>query len=71
MTRRSKIQRGKQVLGFIKSYIAINDEAPTIAEIGEFLNFSSPASVHAILAAMENQGTIKRTRQWRGIIIIA
>ena len=65
------IRRGNQVLEFIRGYMASNSEAPTIAEIGKYLNFSSPASVHAILVAMEKQGTITRTRKMRGITIVA
>lgn len=56
--------RGKatpeDMLKFIRGYIASNNEAPTIAEIGRQFQMRSSASVHATLTALERQGKITR-----------
>lgn len=47
-------------------------EAPTIAEIGRHFELNSPASVHAILVKLEQDGFIKRTPNIsRGIEIVS
>jgi len=50
----------KRIYDFIRRYIESNQEPPTIAEIGRQFQMSSPASVHAILTALEREGLIKR-----------
>lgn len=50
------------VLEFIRRYIASNQEAPTIREIGRHFHLSSSASVYDILRALEKDGLIKRSR---------
>lgn len=56
--------RGKatpeDMLKFIRGYIASNNEAPTIAEIGRQFQMRSSASVHATLTTLERQGKITR-----------
>lgn len=60
-----------RVFEFIARYVASNREAPTIKEIGNHLNFSSPASVHRILVKLEAEGLIKRTPNIsRGVEIV-
>ena len=63
--------RQQRVFNFIRGYIASNEEAPTIAEIGEQFGMSSPASVHEILVTLEKENLIKRARYaHRGIQIV-
>jgi len=50
----------KRIYDFIRRYMESNQEPPTIAEIGRQFQMSSPASVHAILTALEREGLIKR-----------
>ena len=61
----------QRVYDFIAGSIAVNGEAPTIAEIGKQFGFSSTGSVHQILVKLENEGLIKRTPNIaRGIEIV-
>jgi repressor LexA len=61
----------KRVYDFIRRYIDSNQEPPTIAEIGRQFQLRSPASVHAILLALEREGLIKRIPNVsRGIEIV-
>jgi repressor LexA len=52
--------RQRQVYEFISRYLEINNQPPTIAEIGKQFQMTSPASVHSILSALEREGMIKR-----------
>ena len=52
--------RQRQVHEFISRYMEINNQPPTIAEIGKQFQMTSPASVHSILSALEREGLIKR-----------
>ncbi len=52
--------RQRQVYEFITRSIELNKQPPTIAEIGKHFKMSSPASVHAILSALEREKLIKR-----------
>lgn len=54
--------RQQRVFMFIRGYISANQEAPTIAEIGEHFQYRSPATVHRILSILEREGLISRTR---------
>lgn len=60
------------VLNYIKNYMIGNDGvAPTIGEIGRQFQMKSPASVHAVLVILEQQGRIRRTPNVaRGIVLI-
>lgn len=60
----------ERVYNFIAGQIAVNGEAPTIAEIGREFELRSSASVHQILVKLEGQGRIKRSRRHRGIEIV-
>ena len=64
------INKTLRILEFIKRYMASNNEAPTMAEIGRQFNMSSSASVHRQLKKMESLGWIKRSRKMRGIEIV-
>ena len=52
--------RQRQVYEFICRYMEIENQPPTIAEIGKQFQMSSPASVHSILSTLEREGLIKR-----------
>ncbi len=54
-------RRQRQVYEFICRFIEVNNQPPTIAEIGKQFQMSSSASVHSILSALEREGLIKRT----------
>jgi repressor LexA len=63
--------RQRQVYDFISRFIEVNNQPPTIAEIGKQFKMSSSASVHSILSALEEEGLIKRIPHVsRGIEII-
>jgi repressor LexA len=63
--------RQRQVHEFINRYVEINNQPPTIAEIGKQFQMTSPASVHSILSALEREGMIKRIPNVsRGIEIV-
>lgn len=70
MIRPSPRKRRLKIFEFIRGSIASNGEAPTLAEIGRRFELNSPASVYAILAKLEGEGLIKRSRKWRGIEIV-
>ena len=52
--------RQRQVYEFIRRYLEVNNQPPTIAEIGKHFQMTSPASVHSIVSALEREGLIKR-----------
>jgi repressor LexA len=52
--------RQRKVLNFIKHYFEINEEAPTIAEIGKEFGLSSSASAHHVVSILEREGLIRR-----------
>src|SRR5205814_6343665 len=52
--------RQRRVLDFIREYFEMNQEAPTIAEIGRKFDMSSSASVHHVVSTLEKQGLIRR-----------
>lgn len=51
----------KAVLDFIKEEILFQGYPPTVREICDAFNLSSPATVHAHLKALERKGYLKRT----------
>lgn len=53
-------KRQNEILNYIKRYIVSHGYPPTIREIGSELNLSSPATIHAHLANLEQKGFIKR-----------
>jgi repressor LexA len=52
--------RQRQVHEFIRRFIEVNKQPPTISEIGKQFKMSSPASVHSILSTLEREKLIKR-----------
>src|SRR3954462_9931398 len=52
--------RQRKVLDYIKQYFEVNDEAPTIAEIGREFGMTSSASAHHVVSTLERQGLIRR-----------
>ena len=53
-------KRQEEILNFIKEYIVAHGYPPTIREICEAMDVSSPATVHAHLNNLEAKGFIKK-----------
>lgn len=53
-------KRQNEILDYIKSYIVKYGYPPTVREIGAALGVSSPATIHAHLANLEEKGVIKK-----------
>ena len=60
MKRRAPNTRPRAVYEVIKRRIQSNGEAPTIAEICAELGYRSPATVHRVLAQLEDEQLITR-----------
>jgi repressor LexA len=59
------------VLDYIRHYFEVNQEAPTIAEIGKEFGMTSSASAHHVVSILEREGLIKRIPNVsRGIEIV-
>lgn len=58
--KRDLTKRQRQVLDFIRSWVAANPYPPTVREIGQGLSLSSPSTVQAHLKQLESKGYIKR-----------
>ena len=56
----SLTKRQQQVLDYIESYIREKGYGPTVREIGQAVNLSSPSTVHVHLKALEQKGCIVR-----------
>jgi repressor LexA len=52
--------RQRRVLDFIKHYFEVNQEAPTIAEIGKEFGMTSSASAHNVVSILEKEGFVRR-----------
>ena len=52
--------RQKRVLDYIRHYFEVNQEAPTIAEIGKEFGMTSSASAHHVVSILEREGLIRR-----------
>ena len=52
--------RQKRVLDYIRHYFELNQEAPTIAEIGKEFGMTSSASAHHVVSILEREGLIRR-----------
>lgn len=65
-------RKQRQILEFIRSYIAEHEHSPTLQEIANAQGLSSLATVHEHLQALNKKGVIKRTDgSARGIELIA
>ena len=63
--------RQRRVLDYIRHYFEINQEAPTIAEIGKEFGMTSSASAHHVVSILEREGLIQRIPNVsRGIEIV-
>ena len=64
--------RQKRVLDYIQHYFEVNQEAPTIAEIGKEFGMTSSASAHHVVSILEREGLIRRIPNVsRGIELVA
>jgi len=63
-------ERQKEILNYVESYIKLNAYPPSIRDIGQYFNISSPRGVAKHLEALEKKGFIERTGVSRGIRII-
>jgi len=52
--------RQRRVLDYIRHYFEVNQEAPTIAEIGKEFGMTSSASAHHVVSILEREGMIRR-----------
>lgn len=63
--------RQKDVLDYVKSYIANNGYPPAVREIGSALGLNSPATIQSHLTALESKGYIKKTNsKYRSLEIV-
>ena len=53
-------KKQNEILSFIKKFIVSHGYPPTTREIGAALGISSPATIHAHLAKLEQKGYIKK-----------
>jgi repressor LexA len=53
-------ERQRQVLEFVDAEVARRGYPPSVREIGEAVGLSSPSTVHAHLAALQDKGYLKR-----------
>jgi repressor LexA len=53
-------ERQHEILKFIKSHVAIHGYPPTVREIGTAVGLTSPSTVHAHLAKLEEAGETRR-----------
>lgn len=53
-------KRQNEILDYIKKYTVSHGFPPTIREIGKALDLSSPATIHAHLANLEQKGFIRK-----------
>lgn len=54
--------RQKDVLDYVKSYIVSHGYAPSVRDIGQALDISSPATIHAHLKNLEKKGMIQKDK---------
>ena len=52
-------KRQRQILDFINDFIKKNDYAPSLREIGAYLNLSSPATIHTHIDNLKKKGFLK------------
>jgi len=64
-------KRQRQILDFITEFTGENGFAPSLREIGEHFNLSSPATIHAHIQALKQKGMLKTSfNEARSIEII-
>jgi repressor LexA len=52
--------RQRRIFDYIRNYFEVNQEPPTLAEIGRQFGMTSLASVHNVLSILEREGVIRR-----------
>lgn len=58
----------RRILQFIRSYLALHGQGPTLTEIGTAVGLSSRGTVHRYVQALVEKEVLLRTeRGWRGI----
>jgi repressor LexA len=58
----------EKILQCITRYITQNGHAPTLVEIGEFLDIKSKGTIHRYVESLIDKGHLQRNgRSWRGI----
>lgn len=63
--------RQKEVLDYIKNYIANHGYPPAVREIGKALGLHSPATIQSHITALETKGYIRKTNsKYRSLEII-
>lgn len=63
--------RQKEVLDYIKNYVAKHGYPPTVREIGKALGLNSPATIQSHILALESKGYIKKTNsKYRSLEIV-
>ena len=60
MDEKKLTKKQKVVLQYIKKYVVSHGYAPTVREICQGLNLSSPATVHSHLSQLEGKGFIRK-----------
>jgi len=64
-------KRQRQILDFITEFTRANGYAPSLKEIGQHFNLSSPATIHAHVQALKEKGMLKTSfNQARSIEIV-
>jgi predicted transcriptional regulator len=53
-------QRQRECLDFIRSYVAENERAPSLAAIAEHMGQASRSNIHRMVVAIESHGFIRR-----------
>jgi repressor LexA len=56
-------RRQKQILDYLRAYIAEHGVAPTLEEIGEHLDLASLATVHKHLSRLQEKGLVRRLKR--------
>src|SRR5689334_1594430 len=69
MSKRTITRKQREVFSYIKQYITEHKRGPLIREICEHFNFSSTATGHKYLSALNQAGVIVRNGQRGGITL--
>ena len=59
MTIKNLTKRQRQILDFITEFINEHNFAPSLREIGQHFNLSSPATIHAHITNLKKKGFLK------------
>lgn len=70
MTNKPLTQRQAEALEFIKSFVANKGYPPTVREIADHMNYSSPSTVFEILGHLVKKGFISKGEGPRTIQVI-